>query len=213
MKTPQFSGFKVSFKWLADERLWGYGLFWSWNLIFLAFMTLGFAPLLLPDMIRSVREGLTPPIYLVYLLVLTGIPALAALLGLTWLRRYPGKLLALGYGIEGPLMLLFLLRIFVIRDATPIANAITLVAGIGLAAFLWVVLDTRSDPPTHQAQETRSRRREIILGYLRISGLALVMLLGLYAAILIAFYVVPILAQTPSLLSTSAEACGMPSVT
>ena len=29
---------------LASPRGWAYGLFWSWNLIFLAFMCLGFAP-------------------------------------------------------------------------------------------------------------------------------------------------------------------------
>ncbi len=40
---------------LFDVRVWGYGLFWSWNLIFLAFMALGFAPQVLPSLIDSVR--------------------------------------------------------------------------------------------------------------------------------------------------------------
>jgi len=174
--------------WLVDVRLWGYGLFWSWNLIFLAFMSLGFAPLLLPETINSVRRGLTPPIFLVYILALTGIPVAAVLLGLTRLRRHPARLLALGYGVEGPLMLLLLLRFFVIRDATPIVNAITVLAGTGLAVFLWDVLDLRSKPIPFG------------LGLLRLAGKSLVVILGLYAAALIVFYAVPILAQVPYLL-------------
>ena len=41
-------------KWLPrllNRRTWAYGLFWSWNVIFLAFALLGFAPQLLPDVI------------------------------------------------------------------------------------------------------------------------------------------------------------------
>ena len=39
---------------IASPRGWAYGLFWSWNAIFLAFMGLGFAPLILPEMIDAV---------------------------------------------------------------------------------------------------------------------------------------------------------------
>ena len=40
--------------------LWGYGLFWSWNLIFLAFMMLGFAPNVIPETVNAIRRGLIP---------------------------------------------------------------------------------------------------------------------------------------------------------
>ncbi len=70
-----------------------YGLFWSWNIIFLAFMVLGFAPRLLPDLLLEVRSGTIPANYLVYALVLSVIPLLAVILGLTVLRRAPGRLL------------------------------------------------------------------------------------------------------------------------
>ncbi len=36
------------------------GLFWSWNIIFLAFMFLGFAPTVLPKTITAVRTNAIP---------------------------------------------------------------------------------------------------------------------------------------------------------
>ena len=100
----------------VHPRAWAYGLFWSWNLIFLAFMFLGFAPLLLPEMITAVQAGQIPAAFLVTAGLLTAIPALAVILGLTILRRSPGRLIAFGYGIEGPVMLLLAIRFFVVRE-------------------------------------------------------------------------------------------------
>ena len=76
---------------LTNPRVWAYGLFWSWNIIFLAFMFLGFAPRLLPEMITAVRTDIIPTAFLVYAAILTVIPALAVILGLTVLRRSPGR--------------------------------------------------------------------------------------------------------------------------
>jgi hypothetical protein len=103
---------------LTNPRLWAYGLFWSWNIIFLAFMFLGFAPRLLPEMITAVRSDVVPPAFLAYAAILTVIPALAVILGLTVLRRSPDRLFALGYGVEGPIMLILATRFFVIREMT-----------------------------------------------------------------------------------------------
>src|SRR3990172_2285961 len=94
-------------------------LFWSWNLIFLAFMSLGFAPIVLPETFTAVRTGMIPPAYLAYALVLAVIPVAAVILGLTVLRRSPARLFALGYVIEGPLMLMLAVRFFAIRQITP----------------------------------------------------------------------------------------------
>ena len=52
-----------------------YGLFWSWNAIFLTFMFLGFAPIILPEVLTGVRSGTIPAQYLAYGIILTAIPA------------------------------------------------------------------------------------------------------------------------------------------
>src|SRR5262245_6720035 len=126
-------------------RLWAYGLFWSWNLIFLGFMLLGFAPTVLPDMMGAIRSGAIPLVFPLFALVLSLIPLVAVILGGTILRRSPDRLFALGYGIEGPLMLLLAIRFFVVGEVTPAITLLMTVAGLGLLTFLWQLLDRQID--------------------------------------------------------------------
>lgn len=169
---------------LFDVRVWGYGLFWSWNLIFLAFMALGFAPQVLPSLIDSVRISQSPPEFLLYAVVLTLIPLASVLLALTVLRREPGKLLVLGYGVEGPLMLILGLRFFVVREATAAVALMLVLAGLGMATLLWQLLDNKID------------ERGPLASILRLAGLTLMLVLGVYAAVWLAFYIVPLTALT-----------------
>jgi putative PEP-CTERM system integral membrane protein len=168
---------------IAHSRGWAYGLFWSWNLIFLAFMFLGFAPQMLPEMITAVRSGTIPAAFLIYAVILTAIPAAAVVIGLTVLRRSPGRLLTLGYGAEGPLMLMLAIRFFVVREATPAVTLLLSIAGLGMATLLWQLLD-------HDIHA-----RGPLLAHLRAIGLTLLLLIGLYTGVWIAFYTVPFTVQ------------------
>ncbi|MGD2050146.1 MAG: TIGR02921 family PEP-CTERM protein, partial [Chloroflexota bacterium] len=165
---------------LTNSQNWAYGLFWSWNLIFLAFMLFGFGPQILPDMILAVRTRTIPAAFLVYALLLIAIPLLAVILGLTVLRRSPGRLFSLGYGVEGPLMLMLAIRFFVVREMTPAVTLLLAIGGLGLATLLWQILDrdidSRGSLPTH----------------LRLIGLTLLLVVGLYASLWLAFYALPI---------------------
>ncbi len=158
-------------------------LFWSWNLIFLAFMSLGFAPVMLPETFTAVRSGVIPGSFLVYALVLALIPVICVILGLTVLRRSPARLFALGYVIEGPLMLLLAVRFFLIRQATPGVTVTLLIALLGMAAFLWNLLDSRNG------------ERRVPMESLRLVGLTLMAITSLYAAVWIAFYALPLSAE------------------
>ncbi len=160
-----------------------FALFWSWNIIFLAFMVLGFAPRVLPELVQGVRMGTVPWEYLVYGTVLSLIPVACVILGATVLRGSPRRLVALGYVVEGPLMLLLVVRFFVIRQATLPLTLLLVVAGAGMMAFLWYLLDQR-DPDERPAW----------LDLLRLAGLTLMLMVALYAAVWTAFYAVPLLA-------------------
>jgi putative PEP-CTERM system integral membrane protein len=162
---------------------WGYGLFWSWNLIFLAFMVLGFAPRLLPELLTSVRAGIVPLPFLFYGLALTSIPLIAIILGLTVFRRAPARLFALGYAVEGPLMLMLAIRFFLIRQAPPGLNVLLGIATLGMAAFLWQLLKPKPEEE-ELAEDWPS--------WLRLAGLTLMLLTSVYASIWIAFYAVPL---------------------
>jgi putative PEP-CTERM system integral membrane protein len=165
---------------LLSKRFWSLGLFWSWNVIFVAFMLLGFAPNILPELQTAVASGLIPTHFLVYGGVLVAIPLLAIIAGLTLLRRRPEQLFVLGYGVEGPLMLILAVRFFLIQQATTAVTLLLLVAGLGILTYLWQILDRGID------------RRGPLLTYLRLAGLTLLLLTGLYASVWLAFYALPI---------------------
>jgi putative PEP-CTERM system integral membrane protein len=169
-------------KYLTNTRFWSYFLFWSWNAIFLAFMVIGFAPTVMVEMVTAVRAGSIPVQFLVYGLVLAAIPLLCVILGLTRLRHEPHKLFALGYGVEGPLMLMLAVRFFLIQDATPVVTWM-LAAGIfSLGVLLWQLLDRQID------------HRGPVLTHIRVIGLSILLVVGVYASLWIAFYALPIAA-------------------
>ncbi len=168
---------------LTRRERWAKGLFWSWNMIFLAFMSLGFAPRVLPEMITAIRLDSIDGMFLLYAIILTSIPLVATMLGFTLLRGQPGKLFALGYVVEGPLMLILGVRFFAVRQASTGLSFLIIAAGLGLAAFLWNLLDRRIEQRGTSAQ------------WLRLFGLTLMALVSLYAALWIAFYAIPLLAE------------------
>jgi putative PEP-CTERM system integral membrane protein len=153
----------------------------------MAFMLLGFAPQLLPEVLSAVRTGEIPTAFLVYGVTLSAIPVAAIVVGATVLRRSPGRLLAFGYGVEGPLMLVLLVRFFVIRQVMPPVILLLSVAGAGLVTLLWQILDCRIDA------------RGPLLAHARLVGLALLLLIGVYAAVWITFYVPPLVAEAPDI--------------
>jgi putative PEP-CTERM system integral membrane protein len=173
---------------LTNKQTWAKWLFWSWNIIFLAFMFLGFAPTVLPEMITAVRSGEIPTNFLVYAAILTLIPAITIVVGYTWLRRSPGKLFALGYGVEGPLMLILAVRFFIIRQSTPAIALILISAGLGILTFLWQLLDNKID------------QRGPAAIHLRFVGQTLLLIVGVYASLWLTFYVIPLVAQSGQIL-------------
>ncbi|MCB0115785.1 MAG: hypothetical protein KDD84_16910, partial [Caldilineaceae bacterium] len=158
---------------------WAYGLFWSWNAVFLAFMILGFAPQLLPVLLAAVQAGEIPFVFLGYGIALTLTPVLAVVIGFVWLRKSPRRLFALGYGVEGPVMLLLLVRFFGIREATLPVNLILAIAALGLVTYLWRVLDPRIET------------RNIGWSFAYAVGATLLLLIGIYACTWLLFYVIP----------------------
>lgn len=169
-------------KYLTDRRIWCYFLFWSWNIIFLAFMLIGFAPTVMVELVTAVRAGSIPAQYLFFGGILALIPLACVILGLTLLRREPGKLFQLGYGVEGPLMLMLAVRFFLIQDATPVVTLLFAIGLAGVGTLLWQLLDKRLE------------ERGPFPAHLRLIGLTLLMAVGVFASLWIAFYAIPIAA-------------------
>lgn len=163
-----------------DMRIPAYLLFWAWNAIFLSFMLLGFAPLVMLDLVNAVQANIIPVAYLLYALLLVAIPIASIILGLTFLRWEPYKLFALGYAVEGPLMLLVVIRFFVVRELTPALMFLFLIAVLGMLTFVWQLLDRNI--------ETRGARLTLV----RFVGLTLYAVVAAYLAVWLLFYAIPI---------------------
>ena len=152
---------------LFNKQGWATGLFWSWNIIYLAFMFLGFAPLVLPELATAVQTGDIPASFLIYGAVLTLIPVVTISVGYWRLRQAPERQFALGYGVEGPLMLVLALRFFVVQQSTPPVTLLLVSAALGVLAYLWHLLDENIN------------ERGTAVAHLRFIGLTLLLIVGL----------------------------------
>ena len=168
---------------LTNKDAWAYSLFWSWNSDLSSIHDPRIRARILPEMIVAVGTSAIPASFLFSALVLTAVPIITIILGLTVFRRAPSKLFALGYVVEGPLMLILVVRFFIIREATTALTLLLAFAGFGVAAFLWSLLD-----------DTSRQARYPILRWIRLVGLTLMGLVSLYAALWIGFYAVPLAA-------------------
>ena len=166
---------------LRSLNFWGHFLFWTWNTIFLMFMFFGFAPALLPDLLDAIRTGIVPPIFPISIVILTLIPLIITIVGFRWLRHEPRKLLAIGYGVEGPLMLLFIVRIFAFRQIPSAVIVLLVITVLGMLTLLWQLFDKRID------------ERGTAANWLRLIGASAALFVTLYVAIWAAFYALPLL--------------------
>lgn len=100
------------------RRFAGFGLFWTWNLLFVSFVGFGIAPFLLPGLVMDLIRGSAPASFVVWSLVAIAIPVACVAVALTRAYRSdPKKLLALFFAVEGPLFLVALIRLFAVREA------------------------------------------------------------------------------------------------
>ena len=98
-------------------------------------------------------------------------------MALTVFRNDPGKLFALGYVVEGPSMLLLVLLLFLVRETTLTIAMLALIAALGMIAFLWQLIRRVQTP---------------IWGAVQAAGLTFMLVVALYAAGWVAFYVPPL---------------------
>ncbi len=121
-------------------RLAGHLLFWGWNLWLLALVWFGVGPLVAWQLLGGVVKGLIPWSFAAVVAALLSLPPAALALGLWRLRADPGRLLSLLYGVQGPLMVACLARLFAFGPLTaPTALALG-VTFAGAAALLRTLL-------------------------------------------------------------------------
>ncbi len=130
-------------------------------------------------LVQDMVAGRVPPTLALSLLGLLIVPLACTGIGVV-LRRDPVKLMRLFYGVEAPLVALCILRLFLIRELTPASSQIlgTVLLCIGVFTIELLV---------GFIAQKRS------LAWLQIAAHSLLLIIGTYLGVLLAFYTIPAL--------------------
>ena len=152
--------------------------FWLWNIIFLVAVYGGILPLIAVPLAEATIAGLIPGEFLITLAALIAVPTACTLLGWWRFRKQPLQLIRLFYGVEAPLFLLCILRLFLLRELTPASTLIIGATAICIAAFLAEMLWGYAE-------------RNQKFAWAQLLAHSLMLLFGLYVGVLLLFYAVP----------------------
>jgi putative PEP-CTERM system integral membrane protein len=156
-----------------------HAIFWVWNLMFLVVVYLGILPLMGLPLLQATARGLVPIEFSLSLVALIAIPTICTLLGLWHFRRNPVQLMGLFYGVEAPLLLMCLLRLFVLRELTPASTQVLASIGICVFAFAGGLLFGYAE-------------RRSAIAWLQLFAHSLMLLVGLFTGVVLLFYAVPL---------------------
>ena len=183
-------------------------IFWLWNLTFLSIVYLGILPLLVGPLIIATIDGIIPLEFSLTLIALIVVPTACTLIGAKHFRNQPLKLIPLFYGVEAPLFLLCLLRLFVLRELTPASSQIIGTLALCMAAFLVEMLygylgkreNSQNILDSQSANSTNHHRAQLIgdkqKAWLQLGCHSLMLLIGVWTATLLMFYALPVAVVT-----------------
>jgi len=171
---------------LFSRKVLTHGLFFSWNFIFIAVVFAGLLPHHLLDILLEIFDGLIPLNFAISAALLCAIPVLATTVGILFLRRDSARLLRLFYGIEAPLMLAALARLFLLRELPPAMVMLVVVLALCLITYGYELLHGG----TAKAETGR------LAAWALFAGGSLGLLGGVYVATVLLFYAVPLGVQT-----------------
>ncbi|ABA23579.1 conserved hypothetical protein [Trichormus variabilis ATCC 29413] len=156
------------------------GIFWLWNLTFLGFVYLGILPFVGVPLVLATARGDIPIEFSLSLVALIAIPTICSIIGGWLFLQQPVKLIRLFYGVEAPLFVLCLLRLFVIRELTPASSQVLLTMGVCIAAFAGELFWGYAS------------RRKIGLQWVQMLAHTLMLVFGVYAGAVLLFYALPL---------------------
>ena len=155
--------------------------FWVWNLVFLGFVYFALLPWLITPLLLETIDGTIPIDFLISFFGLIAVPTITSIIGFWKLRKRPLGLIALFYGVEAPLFLLLILRLFVLRELAVASSFMLGTLGLCIGAFSVELLFGYA-------------RRRRSLAWVQLVSHAAIFLMGLYLSALLMFYVIPVAA-------------------
>lgn len=169
------------YSWLTAPFFLNF-IFMGWNFAFLALSFFGIMPWLGPVLIESAFQGTLPLDFLLSLFLVILVPVVCTAIGLLKLASSPRGLMKLFYGIEAPLFILFLCRIFLVREMTfaLVFLLATIISSIFIFFYnMFIAKDDTSEPEKKWKQHTAFALQNIML------------ISAVYIGTLVSFYAVP----------------------
>ncbi|AFZ23910.1 PEP-CTERM family integral membrane protein [Cylindrospermum stagnale PCC 7417] len=158
-----------------------YAIFGIWNVVFLLVAYTGLLPIIGVPLVRATLAGDIPIEFSLTLAALVAVPTICTLVGCLNFAKKPRQLIRLFYGVEAPLLLICLLRLFVIRELTPASTQIIATLGLCIGAFFLELIHGYAD-------------RQKATAWLQMLIHSLMLLIGLYVGAVLLFYAVPLAA-------------------
>lgn len=170
-----------------------FGIF-NASLLLIAYI--GLLPFLGTALIADTLAGQVPFDFFIPFVGLVGAPTTCSVISVLPKQRRGISLFQLFYGVEAPLLVLCAVRFFWLRDLTPATTLLLLTGLVGIVTYTHWLLHHRNAAVIDglEAREADAPDREpdsVWLTGLHLAGLSLLLLLALYAAAIIAFYIPP----------------------
>jgi PEP-CTERM family integral membrane protein len=179
-------------------------IFWLWNLTFLSMVYLGILPIIAAPLIIATIDGIIPLEFSLTIAALIAVPTVCTIIGSMCFIEEPLQLMRWFYGVEAPLFLLCLIRLFLLRELTPASSQIIGTIVLCIAAFLvemlYGYLGKRENVPANSALQYYYQKEHYLtrlLGEKRTAWLqlgchSLMLLVGIWSATLLMYYALPV---------------------
>ncbi|UNU26107.1 TIGR02921 family PEP-CTERM protein [Microcoleus vaginatus] len=180
-------------------------IFLVWNLTFLSIVYLGILPIIGVPLVMATIDGIIPLEFSLTMAATIAVPTVCTVIGVgRFSGEQPLQLMRWFYGVEAPLFLLCLLRLFVLRELTPASYQIIATIALCIAAFsvemLYGYLGKKENVQNISDSQTSHNKQPLFLrligekrsAWLQLGCHSLMVVVGIWAATLLLYYAVPV---------------------
>ncbi len=172
------------FPLLPVLKVLGFSAFWIWNLLFAGVIYCGIVPFVGIPLILATATGEIPLPFTLSLALFLAVPMGSMGLGIRFLKQ-PSKVMKLFYGVELPLLLLCILRLFALRELTLAGDFVVGTVLLAIFTYAWNLI---------RGERVDVSQKNTAIAAVKTGLQTLVLLIGLYVSALLLIYALPLIA-------------------
>jgi len=180
------------FPLLPIAKVLGFSAFWIWNLLFASVIYCGVLPFIGIPLILATATGDIPLPFTLSLALFLAVPLGSMGLGVRFLKQ-PGRVMQLFYGVELPLLLLCILRLFALRELTLAGDFVVGTVLLAIATYAWTLIRGGGNQPKDASNAMAATQARWAIP-IKVGLQTLVLLIGLYVSAILLIYALPLIA-------------------